>query len=272
MLHLAHLGTANGKRKSCTHGAVACSRRPWQNSHNITDTVFRSRSGQIQDPRTVQRKITEQVIRGLHPCGSRTILEHTIDAYSRLQHMSYMEPSSDQSKLLCLWSLKDIIGQRIQLLNVKSFKQSHEDGSKKISINVQPGDVVILQTRYNITGLKWAPQDDDDRSDHILYTTTRSLRNNQSLAILRRLDSSALHNFRGNEYVLGKKATWSCAWNRHTRQIGVGSEKMSVLVDAETRLTRQVHADKSDVLSLVFPRQVNIPESREMFPIQFMCT
>ena len=261
LLRLTHLGTANGKRKPCTHGAVASSKRPRQNSHNITDTVFRSRSGQIQDPRKVQRKITEHVIRGLRPCGSRKILEHAeaTDAYCRLQHMSYMEPSSDQSKLLCLWSLKDIIGQRIQLLNVKSFARSHEDGSKKIPIDVQPGDVVILQTRYNITGLKWAPQnDDDDRSDHILYTTTRSLRNNQSLAILRRLDSSALHNFRGNEYVLGKKATWSCAWNRHARQIGVGSEKMSVLVDAETRLTRQVHADKSDVLSLVFSRQVCI--------------
>ena len=226
----------------------------------MTETVFRSRSGQIQDPRRMQRKITEHVVRGLRPRGSRKILEHAeaTDAYCRLRHMSCMEPSSDQSKLLCLWSLKDIIGQRIQLLNVKSFARSHEDGSSNITMDVRPGDMVILQTSYNITDLIWAPQNDDDRSDHILYTTTCSVGNNQSLAILRRLDASARHNFRGNEYILGKKATWSCAWNVHARQFSVGSEKMSLLVDAETRLTQKVHADKSDVLSQAFPRQVNL--------------
>ena len=259
MSRLTHLGTANGKRDSCTR-AIASHRRLWQDSHNMTETVFRSRSGQIQDPRRMQRKITEHVVRGLRPRGSRKILEHAeaTDAYCRLRHMSCMEPSSDQSKLLCLWSLKDIIGQRIQLLNVKSFARSHEDGSSNITMDVRPGDVVILQTSYNITDLIWAPQDDDDRSDHILYTTTCSVGNNQSLAILRRLDASARHNFRGNEYILGKKATWSCAWNGHARQFSVGSEKMSLLVDAETRLTQKVHADKSDVLSQAFPRQVNL--------------
>ena len=269
MLRLAHLGTANGKRKSCTRPIASNGRRWWQNSRNITETVFRGRTGQIPDPRRVQQKITEHVIRGLRLCGSRKILQEAeaTDAYCRFLQIACMEPNSDQSKLLCLWQLKDIVGQRIQLLNVKSFARSHEDGSSDITIDVQPGDGVILQTSYNITDVIWAPLDDDDQSDHVLYTTTSCFGNDHSFAILRRLDASARHlnapvrhSVHRNEYNLGKKGTWLCAWDRHARQFAVGSEKMSLLVDAETTVTRKVHGDKSDVFSLVFPRQVNITE------------
>lgn len=259
VLQLTHLCTPNSKHLSHVRG-IPPSKPDKHFSYNITDMIFNTRLGQIQYPRTVQQKITESFFHGLHPCGSRKILERVeaIDAYCRLEHMSYMEPNKDQSKLLCLWSLKDIIGQRIQLLNVKSFTRCHEEDTNKIKIDVQLGDVVILQSSYKVTGLTWVPKfsGDNDQSDYILYTTTCFIGNNPSLAIVRRLDSSDERDFHCNEFNLGMKATWSCAWNRQTKQISIGCEKMALLVDVETRRMWKLHVDKSDVLSQVFSHQV----------------
>ena len=190
----------------------------------------------------------------LVPKGFTKIYSNPGHQYEKLEHMSVMLPNPNQDKLLCLWSVKGIHMQRIQMLKINSVEKNGEDG--RTNIDICPTGAVVLQSFSKISNVCWAPMYEDYQDCNILYTTTSFIGNSTSLAMLRKLDSSSVDEFRNTEFGLGSHATWTCRWDLHNKKFSVGSEKCALLLDVQTRRMWELFTNRSDVLAQTFSKQV----------------
>ena len=180
------------------------------------------------------------------------------NGYEKLEHMSRMLLSSACDKIICMWSLKDLLVHRLQCLRLDLRKVTNDEGG--LDVNITPSDNLILQSFSKISGLCFAPSSCDpecDRDNRLLFTTTSHTSNNPSMALLRRVCGYENSNTgMCAEFRLGNQATWCCAWNPINQQFSVGSEKCGLLIDAETRSMWELHTHKSDALTQQFSNQV----------------
>ncbi|XP_067680543.1 DDB1- and CUL4-associated factor 4-like [Haliotis asinina] len=171
-------------------------------------------------------------IRSLKPAGSWVVFDAPHGVHEALEHMIMMDTSKDKDKILGLWSVKETVMQRLQLLHLE--EKQRMDTSATLSVSVGATGTTVLQSWNKISNVCWAPFIKSPDRNHVLYTTICHTGNSVSLAFIRNLDRTR----RQEEYFdfdLGSRATWTCAWNYPRQQFSVGSEKCSLLVDVETR-------------------------------------
>ncbi|XP_076464364.1 DDB1- and CUL4-associated factor 4-like [Babylonia areolata] len=191
----------------------------------------------------------------IHNCASQ--LQHTdtipvspiFPNELRAEHMQQMEVSQDHGQLLCLWSLSGTTVQRLKLLNVHNSPSQ----SRKLSVRFTACDGGF-QSWDKITSLCWCEFPQHPGKKFALYTTMCHTGQVSSVAVIRCLETAPA-GFDHQSYSLGRPAVWTCAWNYHRQQFGVGTEKGCYIVDARTRLKWQFNTLKSDVLAQVFSKE-----------------
>ena len=228
------------------------------NQCKLVDQIAWSYLSEKRQPfRTQRNEVIKHCAAQLKHSGCTKIFVNPNGPYEKMEHMLMMKPNHNRDKLLCLWSLKELIVQRIQMLAINKIGKSSEDGAT--DIDILPIGAVLLQSFSKVTGMCWAPLNGgDEEDDCILYTTTCFLGNNPSLALLRRLDSDNAEGFRHTEFNLGQKATWACAWNTLGNCLSVGSERCGLLLDVPTRKMWELNTFGSDVYSQIFSHNVSI--------------
>lgn len=172
----------------------------------------------------------------------------------RLEHMLQMDVSADRMGVLGLWSLKGTMMQRIQYLQIKDNLNACKDNSSRLCID--PAGTVVLQSLNKITNVCWAPVASEKDKKFILYTTMSYTGDSLSLALIRNIDPGSFTMNGHSDFSLGKKATWTCAWNTRSEQFSVGTEKCALVVDVKTRKMWEYSTGHSDVLAQVFCTEV----------------
>ena len=233
-------------------------RKRCYNSKNIAELASCVQIGDLSANRTVtyKHKVVNHIFRNLRSTCKRKVFEEVRTPYEKFEHMLQMMPSLDmsQGRLLCMWSLVDLIVQRVQILQVNDLRKrycNHDNSSTQI--NVEPVGTVLLQSFSKITNMCWATMPDTGTAQSpVLYTTTCFLGNNPSLASLRRLDCAGHDSQLISEFSLGKKATWTCAWSPCSSKFSVGSEGSGLLIDVATRKMWELYTRKADVFTQAF--------------------
>ncbi|XP_074657920.1 DDB1- and CUL4-associated factor 4-like protein 1 [Tubulanus polymorphus] len=198
----------------------------------------------------------------------RKVFPEPANMYEVMDHMHTMQPSSDYTKILGLWSVRTTAVQRIQVLDLSPTSKFLNDSSYdsmgnesrdvkiETEIGIKPSGTAIMKSLSKVTHICWAPLSVDDRSNSaVLYTTMCILGRFPSLALFRRLDSSTVQEYRSTEFNLGKNAAWTCAWNSYNQQFSIGSEKKAILIDVETRRLWELNTRDGDVLTQIFSNQ-----------------
>ncbi|KAK3603064.1 hypothetical protein CHS0354_015757 [Potamilus streckersoni] len=172
-----------------------------------------------------------------------------------VEHMLQMEVNPSQDKILGLWCLKDSSIHHIQLLDIKENLRSSEKES--LSIKVKPCGAFISQSLSKVTHMCWASPElsEENHQNMCLYVTMCPTGYSFSVALIRNFEPQEGQSCAVFDVNLGKKATWSCAWNAHLRQFSVGTEKCSLVIDPETRKMWEYNTYGSDPLSQVFTSQ-----------------
>lgn len=229
-------------------------------SRNIIDHVYSLHHGVLRQKRSSvrQSKLTVHQMSRFQPACKQKVLAACIGpGQGKVEHMTRMlaAPSSADSpttRLVCLWSLKSLLVQRIQLIEVNRVART--DGSA--IMDSSPTGAVLTPSLSKVTDLCWAPKaPEDNTASPVLYTTTCVMGTNPSLAKLRHLDPGLSSNERDvadTEFHLGNKTTWSCAWSAHSKKFSVGLEECAFVIDVATRRLWELHTRKSDVLSQTF--------------------
>ncbi|XP_070180239.1 DDB1- and CUL4-associated factor 4-like [Littorina saxatilis] len=174
------------------------------------------------------------------------------DFHFNLEHMIQMEMSKDHDKLLCLWSLAESMVERMQLV---SIKESERTRPGELALEFDSSDTTVLQSWNKITNVCWSELSQFPDKKYVLYTTRCHSSHNQSLAFIRNLDPATQDEVRFFDFNLGTQMTWTCAWNYHKQQFGVGTEKGCLLVDVNTRRLWQFKTNKSDALAQIFTKE-----------------
>ena len=247
------------KRQSDLQGATTKkSLRPGKKKtpiSNITNLVMK-RENNGKGGVNFEKDAIVKRMKFLKPCGKQTIRDRMGGMYENLEHTLLMHTNSQSTKLLGLWSLRGLVVQRIQSMDIEAKARGEDDD---MTVNVSPTGTMILQSLSKVTNLCWAPLTPDDTSDRfILYTTMCILGPHPSLALLRKLNPSSIEELCSTEFNLGNKAAWTCAWNTFRQQFSIGSEKNGLLIDAQTRYLWEIHADGSAIISQDFSNQVSL--------------
>ncbi|XP_046342104.2 DDB1- and CUL4-associated factor 4-like [Haliotis rufescens] len=198
---------------------------------NLVHLLCRSERGDIGQTHLKNQMVMSD-IGSLKPAGSWVVLDAPRGVHESLDHMLMMDTSRDKDKILGLWSVKETVMQRLQLLHLGEKQRT--DSSATLSLDIGATGTTVLQSWNKISNVCWAPFIKSPDRNHVLYTTICHTGNSFSLAFIRNLDKTR----RQEEYFdfdLGSRATWTCAWNYARQQFSVGSEKRSLLVDVETR-------------------------------------
>ncbi|WAR18816.1 DCAF4-like protein [Mya arenaria] len=87
----------------------------------------------------------------------------------------------------------------------------------------------------------------------ILYTAINNLFEGESIAFMRGLHDETKHL--DQEYLLGSKVAWSCAWNPVRHQMAIGCEKSAQIINAERRTMFELNTNKCDPLALTFSQR-----------------
>lgn len=209
---------------------------------------------------SVEPFVLKSQVRKLRLSHFEKIFPNPFGNYEQLEHMLLMEASPDCRDILGLWSVKDTLVHRIQLLRVDVKKQTYERSAEAQGLNVEinPQGNVVLQSLNKVTHACWAPSLENPNRKYILYTTVCYTGYSPSLALFRNLEPGGNADFRATDFCLGKKATWTCAWNPHHQRFSVGTEKSGLLLDVETRRLWELYSNKSDVLAQAFARTVSL--------------
>ncbi|XP_053377259.1 DDB1- and CUL4-associated factor 4-like protein 1 [Mercenaria mercenaria] len=185
----------------------------------------------------------------IKPVGSQNVFDpHLLSPYENLEHMQVMHTGKEHDEILSLWCIKETWVQRIQ--RVKILESLRTEKQTSLSVTAQPQLQAILPMLNKVTDLCWAPVSDTGK--HVLYTTMCHMGHQESLALIKSLDPGDTSACQ--DYNLGKKATWTCAWNRTKCQFSVGSEKCVLVLNVERRTMWEYNTNKSDPLSLAFSR------------------
>lgn len=177
-------------------------------------------------------------------------------SYERLDHMLHIDVNSNHDQILGLWSVKDSLLQRIQLL--KMWEKTRFSESNPLSVNIGTTGRTVIQSLNKITNVCWANIPGESFDSNILYTLMCPTGDYCSMVRIRSLTSgsdSRLNTRNNFDFMLGPRAVWTCAWNGYTKQFSVGSEKQSLLIDVRTRKLWELKTGDSDALSQVFSGQ-----------------
>ncbi len=226
-------------------------------SCNIYELVDGVRTGNLQtnQPAAIGYRYMDHLVTSLIPRGMVKVFKEPSNIYEKLEHFRQMSPSPDHKKLLCLWSLRDVVTQRIQVLDVKSVACHDEEGVYKIDI--APTGNILYQHNSKVTNICWAPAstEQENNENRVLFTTTCFMGTNPSMASLRCLNPDSQEELT-DTFHLGRQATWTCAWNVYGQQLSVGSEGCSLLLDVTTRRLWELNTRGSNVFSQAFSPQV----------------
>ncbi|XP_064603209.1 DDB1- and CUL4-associated factor 4-like [Liolophura sinensis] len=205
---------------------------------------------------SIEPFVLKSQVRKLKLSHFERIFSNPFGNYEQLEHMLLMEASSDFHDILGLWSVKDTLVHRIQLLrvNVKKRTSEHKAEARGLEVEINPQGNVVLQSLNKVTHACWAPSLENPNRKYILYTTVCYTGYSSSLALFRNLEPGGNADCRATDFCLGKKATWTCAWNPHHQRFSVGTEKSGLLLDVETRRLWELYSNKSDVLTQTFTR------------------
>lgn len=182
----------------------------------------------------------------LKPVGSQNLFDHSSDVFENLEHMQVMHIGSEHDEILSLWSIKETWVQRIQRVKISEAVRTKNQTS--LSVIAKPQLQAVLPRLNKVTDLCWSPISKGGK--HVLYTTMCHMGHQESLARIKNLDP--LDTTFCQDYNLGRKATWTCAWNSAKCQFGVGSEKCVLVLNVELRTMWEYNTNKSDPLSLAF--------------------
>lgn len=98
-----------------------------------------------------------------------------------------------QNNVVCLWSLKDLLVQRMQSISIKSVDNLIES---KACMDVKLFGSMIPKAYSKITSMCSALIDSKGLGEYVLYTTMCAVGNNPSLAMLRNLNCESIADFR----------------------------------------------------------------------------
>ncbi|KAL5008805.1 hypothetical protein ScPMuIL_014386 [Solemya velum] len=220
---------------------------------NLVETIFKQSQGD-KCSSGFEASIMRTRVQTMRPLNSfRVSGSQLFAAYEEMEHMLLMDATPNFDKLIGMWSVQNSLVHRIQLVNIT--EQVRSGGFEPMSITADFGGATIIQTWNKVTHICWAPFENGDDCQRILYTTMCYTGDANSLAVIRNLDPDATSQDRFVDFNLGKKITWTCAWNRCSKQFSVGSEKVSLLLDVQTRRMWEYFSYKSDPLAQVFSRQ-----------------
>lgn len=196
---------------------------------------------------TVKWSVFRNSISHFKPLESQQLFgPHLVDEYENLEHMQIMHLGCEHDDILCLWSIKDTWVQRIQRVRISEATRS--DRQSSLSLVAWPQPPVILPWLFKVTDLCWAPVSSSEK--RVLYTTMCHMGQHESLALIKNLNPEDTST--SEDYNLGKRATWTCAWNRERCQFGVGSEKCVLVLGVQRRTMWEYNTNKSDPLCLAF--------------------
>ena len=241
-------------------------------SSNVIDHVHCVQNGVLRtrEKGIVQHQLINHQLRNLQAVCKKKIYgrDSGLPPYKKLEHMTQMmEAPGEDARILCLWSLEDLIVQRIQLLQVDrlALTGSSPEGA---SLSLTPVGATLLQSFSKVTHMCWAPSSPGQTTNvNILYTTTCFIGNNPSLALLRTLEGAPEGEEGGGraegstyaEFHLGHTTTWTCAWSAHKNKFSIGSKENALVIDVPTRRLWELFTKKSDVFSQVFSHAVRVP-------------
>lgn len=195
----------------------------------------------------IKAAVFKNCVNHLKPLGSQYLFDpQFLHDYENLEHMQVMHVGSEHDELLCLWSIKETWIQRIQIVHVSEASRSERQSS--LSVVARPQLQPLLPCLNKVTDLCWAPV--SPAGKHVLYTTMCHMGHQESLAVIKSLEPGNTSS--NQDYNLGKKATWTCAWNKPRCQFSVGSEKCVLVLNVERRTLWEYNTNKSDPLSLAF--------------------
>ena len=140
----------------------------------------------------------------LIPSAYTKIISAPTSRVDKLWHMQKMYCSeSIDNRFVCLWSLKDVLGQRLQAVSIDSIVSKSEDNID-LQLNVSVCDAMIRQDLRNITSMCSAKVDSTSENEYVLYTTTKSeIERNPSMAMIRKLNCTSASDFRYTDFSLG---------------------------------------------------------------------
>ena len=161
---------------------------------NIGDLVDHISLGLVS-PFQFRNRIRQIATENLKPSAYCKVFNTPANSYERLEHMQNMISSTlNPNNMICLWSLKQILVQRIQTLTVKSVKQTQENTSE---IDVSVTGAMIPKAVSKITSMCCAPVNiRGSTEEYVLYTTMCLIGNNPSLVMLRNLNCTDSSDFR----------------------------------------------------------------------------
>ena len=139
----------------------------------------------------------------LTPVAKSKILEvNYTSIQDKLEHMQSMTPNKDCSKLLCLWSIKNQLMQRIQILDV-----DYELG--KQSLDIKTSCSAMLGSFSKVVKVCWAPRV-DGTSDYIMYSTMSVIGNGASMVRLAKVAENPTTNDTDYRFVSFTDKTYMC--------------------------------------------------------------
>lgn len=219
---------------------------------NLVANIFKQSQGD-QCNSGFEASVIRTRVQTMRPLNSFKINGSEFTSNETLEHMMLMDASHNFDKLVAMWSVQSSLLHRIQLVDVKEKPRGSD--SEPLSVSMDFLGATILQTWNKVTHICWAPFKDED-NQRILYTTMCFTGDANSLVMIRNLDPEAESRNRLMDFNIGKKVTWTCAWNKRSKQFSVGSEKISLVLDVETRRMWEYFTYHSDPLSQVFSQQV----------------
>lgn len=176
------------------HNKVSTSKVKKKNISNITSYIDSSACGYLE-PVTLRMQMRKSLVEYLRPSAQRKVFNSPTNAEDKVEHMCDMYAThSDQNSLVCLWSIKNMLAQKIQTVKLQSVDRNEKG---VMEIDLKAVGAVIPKTFNKITSMCSAPlHTKGQMCEHILYTTMAVISNNPSMALLRNLNCSSSDDFR----------------------------------------------------------------------------
>jgi len=116
-----------------------------------------------------------------------------------IEHVISMCVGPDHDEILCLWSIKGLWAQRMQLVEMKDRVRTSQQVS--FSIHAKPSLYPVILQTHKVTDVCWAPMPQEGK--HVLYTTMCHMGLQESLAVIKTFQPSGTTMFQ--DFNLGKK-------------------------------------------------------------------
>lgn len=247
-LEALHTGTAIQSNIATVCSASSFGRKKKDKTSFSSVLLDSYQRGEI-DSTKLKRIVVHNTAASLKHVGQSIVFAEPWGLYEKLEHMHQMETSQEHDKLLCLWSVKGSMIQRLQLVTLQETPRTRPG---HLSVEFDPSGTTVLQSWNKITHMCWAdfPQFPDKK--YVLYTTMCHTSQAYSLAFIRNMDPACGEKICFFDFNLGTQATWTCAWNQNKQQFSVGTEKGCMVIDVNTRRLWQFKTHDSDVLAQTF--------------------